>query len=393
MNTNHFDHVIANYISNFAVMNNERNDETYKWRIAKEFRPMMDAALSAPDAELPKLLYGLYSLTKNLIDSTTLPIKGLSYFSRYEPSAVREMFLNLYADDGNDLAIRMKKINTFLDAEEKLREKYAPNSWKFRNTVHSVTCYQTFYDPDNNYILKPNNCREFANCIEFYDDWRAGANTRLDIFYRMCDQIAAYLENNVDLMAVHNSRYSLFPADTLHSDAKHHILVFDFIFCCSTPAYGLYQGITFNPVPDTKKRAYRDEQRKKAETAKQKLQKARNEVDQLDFIRDCLNKVFARGVAVTSKKYGSGIISDTFTDPQYTIVTIDFPEAGKQRMNLMVSLANNQLSTDNEEVNGFIQKNMSLIKRTGNGHIAPNIVFNNLLNAEKEYEQYEEFLD
>ena len=392
MNYTHFDHVIANYLEKFELMNNEIHDETYKWKIAKKFKPMMDAALAGADEELPQALYNIRLLTQNLIDSITQPLTGLSYFARFEPQTVRKMFLDLFADDENDLTLRMKKINAFLDAEDELREKHAQGSWMYRNSVHSITCYQTFYDPDNHYILKPSNCREFANCIEFYDSWDSGRSTKLDVFYRMCDQTAKYLESNEALMAAHNSRYEMFPADSLHPDLKHHILVFDFIYCCSSPTYALYHGVTFNPVPSAKERTWREEQHKKAEAAEVNLRRAREEADLLSAIKNRLSEAFSAGTKVAAKQYGNGTITDMSVDPKHIMITAIFPDAGERKMNLMTVLANGLLTTEDEEVMRFVQENKALIKKSGAGAIATNTVFNNLLAAEREYEKYEEYL-
>ena len=80
MNKTHFDQIIANYVDKFADLNSPATgqDETYKWRIAKQFKPKMDAALTASDEELSKALFSLRQLTYNLIDSTILPLTALS---------------------------------------------------------------------------------------------------------------------------------------------------------------------------------------------------------------------------------------------------------------------------------------------------------------------------
>ncbi len=58
----------------------------------------------------------------------------------------------------------------------------------------------------------------------------------------------------------------------------------------------------------------------------------------------------------------------------------------------MAALANGQLTIGDEDVMRFVQENKALIKKSGVGAIATNTVFNNLLAAEREYEQYEEYL-
>jgi hypothetical protein len=263
MNKTHFDQIIANYVDKFADLNSPATgqDETYKWRIAKQFKPKMDAALTASDEELSKALLSLRQLTYNLIDSTILPLTALSEYAKREPSTVRQMFLDLYSEDNGNLDMRMIKIVDFLETEEELRKKFFPTSWKFKNSVHSVTCYQTLYDPDHNYILKPSHCKKFADCIEFFDSWGCGTNTKLSVFYRMCDQVVDYIRENDALMKLHSSRYEMSPPDSLHPDTALHILAFDIIYCCST--FDLFHGITFNPAPNPKQLELQKELKKR----------------------------------------------------------------------------------------------------------------------------------
>ena len=87
--------IIQKYIDNFEYINNEKNDENYKWEVAAQFQSFDLNAENFPDmlAEMRKLSY-------NLIDSGhQLPFTALINFSQKEPDTVREMFRKLFADE------------------------------------------------------------------------------------------------------------------------------------------------------------------------------------------------------------------------------------------------------------------------------------------------------
>ena len=391
MNKKHLDQIIANYIDKFAYLNEPEpgHNESYKWRIAKQFRPMMDAALAGSDENLPKALYDLRIFTQNMIDSTTLPLTALSEFAKYEPATVRQMFLNLFSEDDNNLSIRMTKIVDFLESEAELRKKYTPTSWKYKNSVHSVTCYQTLYDPDNNYILKPSQSEAFAKCIEFYDSWGTGTNTKLDVFYRMCDQTAEYLESNDSLMKTHNSRYGLFPSESLHPDLAHHILVYDIIYCCSEKTHNLYHGVTFSPVPSAKERILREELSQNAIKAQLQLEIARKEAEQYEDIIEKIHSIFSVGTRITAKNYGEGMILATDGKDK---ITVEFPQIKKTvSMGLGYSVTNNIISCTDKPLPDYVRENKSVISRGSTASV--NYIFNNLIAAEHEFEKYEAYLD
>ena len=236
MNTAHLQQIIDNYIGKFDYLNTGGNDEYYKWQIIHRFMPMMDDALAASDQAFPSKLYAVKKLTMNLIDSYTQPFNGLVEFSKKEPSTVRTMFSALFQAAKADTAQKQNAIQGFLDQSHQLRDKYFPDSYLYNDDLHSVTGYLFLYDPDHNYLYKATHCRSFADCIEFYDDWGSGETTRLDVFYRMCDEALEYLKQDESLMATTASRFAIDP-EHMHPDHEKHILLFDLIYCCST--YGL----------------------------------------------------------------------------------------------------------------------------------------------------------
>lgn len=96
MNRIHFDQIIDNYAARFVELNTGDNNEVYKWEIAAEFRPMMDAALAADERDFPAKLAAVVLLTKQTIDNgAELAFHALADYARNEPQAVRDALRRL----------------------------------------------------------------------------------------------------------------------------------------------------------------------------------------------------------------------------------------------------------------------------------------------------------
>ena len=224
MNTNNLNDIFSNYIKKFDDIT-YGHEEIYKWEIIHEFKCLMDEALAASSEEFPAKLLGVKKLTENIIDSYTTPFYGLVKLSEKEPETVKNMFKSLYTDDGGDINIKQQHIRDFLISSHELRSRSdTPDSFLYKNDMHSVTAYLFLYDPDHNYMYKATEARAFADCIEFYDDWGSGTDTKLGIFYRMCDECIAEIKNSPALLETAESRFEIDP-EGMHPDTEKHILL------------------------------------------------------------------------------------------------------------------------------------------------------------------------
>lgn len=382
MNENHVHQIFAHYIDQFERVNNTEHREYYKWQIIKRFHDEMDAALKAPAEEFPAKLYELKRLSSNLIDSYTQPFHGLVKFAEQEPETVRGMFQKLYSDDGGDISARQMRVSDFLGQSHALRDKYYPDSYLYKDDMHSVTGYLFLYDPDHNYIFKATHAQIFADCVEFYDDWGSGDAVKLDIYYRMCDQLVEAIKADMALMETDASRFENgwgVDPDTLYPDPEKHILAFDLIYCCST--YGLFDGISF-VRPKSKERQLMQERKDKAVQLSQKLDEARARFQELEEAKKYINSVFAAGVTVNHTKYGDGVISDN----SGTIITVDFPEVGEKQLGTFIAAANGIILVD---VAGYAEKLAAyrdILKKESS-------VKTGLSYAEREFAPYAEYLE
>ncbi len=232
----------------------------------------------------------------------------------------------------------------FLKTSHELREKHFPGSYLYKNDMHSVTGYLFLYDPDHNYIFKATHAQIFADCVEFYDDWGSGDDVKLDVYYRMCDQLVEAIKGDNALMATDRSRFENgwgVDPETFHSDLEKHILAFDLIYCCST--YDLFDGITF-VRPKSKERQLMQERKEKALRLSEELENARRKHEKLEEAKEYVNSMYAVGVMIQHKKYGEGVVVENTG----TMLSVDFPEVGEKKLGTFVSVANGIISIDTE---------------------------------------------
>lgn len=375
MNYQHLQEIIDHYIDLFPETNGPVHMEYYKWRIIDRFRSMMDEALAASDEEFPTKLYAVKKLTANVIDSYTQPLNGLVEFSKKEPATVREMFATLFQATDADVKDKQAAIQGFLDKSHKLREKYFPDSYLYNDDLHSVTGYLFLYDPDHNYLYKATHCRSFADCIEFYDDWGSGETTKLDVFYRMCDETLTAIKENEALMSTAASRYDIDPGH-MHPDTEKHILLFDIIYCCST--YNLFKGIHY-VVPKNTERQLIQARKEKAVELQQALNEAQEKVSLLNDVQKHLSELILVGKTVKHKAFGAGKIIAVDNGR----FTIDFESAGTKELGINLSIANGLISMEGLELT---KEQVDMLKDEGK-------IRNAETYAEKALSPYMEYLD
>ncbi len=342
MNPQRFQELTAHYIDEFEMINSGRQLEYYKWQIAKKFRPAMEEALAASDGDFSRKLYDVKKLTANLIDSYTQPFNGLVNFAKQEPGTVRDMFRELFAVAEADVKEKEDAIFRFMDRSLALRDKYYPESYLYSDDLHSVTGYLFLYDPDHNYLYKASHCREFADCVEFYDDWGSGKNTKLDVFFRMCDECIEAINSDLALLKTAESRYDI-DREGMHPDTAKHILLFDMIYCCST--YNLFKGINY-VVPRSKERQLMQEKKDKARELKEELDAATAKSEELDNVLTVLNETIKAGQTVHHTAYGSGTIT-AVNDGRFTIY---FDKSGDKELGIKLSIANGLITVDGLEL-------------------------------------------
>ena len=380
MNVNNLQQIFNHYVEQFDRINGPEHGETYKWQIAKMFRPMMDDALAVEDKKLPGKLAEIKKMTCNVIDNYTTPLGGLCKFAEKEPATVRSMFVQLFKDDKGDLDERQKRVEQFLAQSHELKDRYFPGSYLYDDDMHSVTAYMALYDPDHNYIFKSSHASIFADCVEFYGDWGSGDTVKLAVYYQMCDEIVAAIKKNADVLNANARRFAgdFCDPSTLYEDPDYHILAFDLIYCCST--YGLFDGISFSR-PKAKDRQLLQSNREKAIALAEQLATAQKDYEDLADAKRFALSLFKNGQKIQHKTYGEGTIAEL----NENLMTVDFASVGSKKLSIFITVANGLVAFSTKQSDEMVDRYKQLLgKESG--------IKAKLTVAEKELEPYKGYL-
>lgn len=381
MSINNLQQIFQHYINRFDFINNNEHQEYYKWQVCHEYPILMSKALASSDDDFSKALYEVKKCTHNIIDSYTQPFSGLVEYAKYEPDSVRNMFKDLYSDDGGDLKIQMEKISDFFKRSNSLIEKYNPGSFLYKQNSHSVSAYLFSNDPEHHYMYKATQSKNFADCIEFYDDWGNGDNIKLDTYYRMCDELVAAIKECPELLQTDSSRFDgrlKLTGGELHPDIEKHILAFDIIYCCT--AYDLFDGISF-PKRNMKEKQLYLAEKAKAQSLKEEYDKAEKNYELLKEALVCFINMIPKGGKVIHKKYGEGIIESI--DEKYVVASYSEKQV---RISLPIGIANNLIRLDTPDFDEKVAQYREVLKKHDS-------IPNTLDYAVRALEPYEEYLE
>ena len=375
MNRANLQSIFKKYIDNFEILNNEKNDETYKWGIAQEFQ---NFDLEAED--FAEMLLHMCKIAENLVDSSQqLPFYALVEFARKEPETVREMFRKLFADEYMDNETKQTVIDEFIASSEELRKKYYPDSRLYTNNQRSVMMYLFLRYPNSNYGYKASQAKSFADCIEFYEDWGPMTDFRLDVFSRMCEQLIEEIKKNEALMETHMSRFENTDRK-LHPDENLHILTLDIIY--SSQAYNFYGDMTFDPINAKSRKLYFERVAKAKELA-EAVEKAKANVALLDEAKEYIAGSLTKGLVVKHRAFGDGVIEECTG----TIIAVHFAKTDEtKKLGLTVAIGNGLVSLPSEEMTQKIKEYIPVLNRETQ-------IPGNLSRAIDELQPYLEYLD
>lgn len=375
MNKSNLQSIFKKYIDNFEILNNEKNDETYKWEIAQEFQKFdVDAE------DFVEMLTHMWKVSENLIDSSQqLPFYALVEFARREPETVREMFRKLFAEEHLGDIEKQAVIDEFIASSEELRKKYYPDSRLYTNNQRSVMMYLFLRYPNSNYGYKASQAKSFADCIEFYEDWGPMTDFRLDIFGRMCEQLIEEIKKNDALMETHMSRFEN-TTRKLHPDENLHILTLDIIY--SSQAYNFYGDMTFDPINAKSRKLYFERVAKAKELA-EAVEKAKADAALLDEAKAYIVASLTKGLTVKHRVFGEGVIEECAG----TIIAVHFARTDEtKKLGLTVAIGNGLISLPSEEMAQKIKEYIPVLNRETQ-------IPGNLSRAVDELQPYLEYLD
>ncbi len=279
----------------------------------------------------PTTLYPFYA-TKDLIESNSIHLvtmPPLNFEDKNRVLGFHELLSDLSAVD----SILYYDINKKLDEVDKDIE------------------LKDFFDDIRDEL-------RFADCVEFYDDWGTGDNIKLDVFYRMCDELVEAISHCPELLETDQSRYDgrlHLKRGELHPDTNKHILAFDLIFCCSV--YDLFDGIPFTRRNMKEKQLYLAE-KAKAEDLKASFDKAHSEMELLSEAYECFTDMISVGDRVIHKQYGEGIVDSV--DEKYLVATY---KKGQVEIGLAIGISNGLFRFDATDFDEKVEKYRAVLKK------------------------------
>ncbi|MCM1166510.1 MAG: hypothetical protein NC299_13845 [Lachnospiraceae bacterium] len=321
MNKANLNAILNQYVERFDELNAPLpgNDEGYKWRAESCFKEHWDIDA----ANFPDMFREAMKETSNLIDNKTVqPIGGISMLLKQESEIefVRECFRELFSEDDNDLNKRQERIELFAEKINERIDKYAPSSWKYPQAINNVIYYVNLWKPESNYIFKSTEAVDWANCIEFGDDFGSGQTFSLAVYYRMCDELLAELPKYDELMRLHGERFA---REARNFDDKLHILVYDIIYCAYH--YGFYRNVdvrkysTKERIKVAQRQAERDELTSRITEKEEQLRVVEeNAIELPDITGDTVkHKLFGAGTVAVCK---DGLLIVDFSTQQKKFV-------------------------------------------------------------------------
>ncbi len=382
MNRDNLHQIFGEYIDKFEFVNNVEHMEYFKWQVCREYPVLMKKALETSMENFSSALSEVRKCTKNIIDSYTQPFMGLVELAQKEPEAVRKMLIDLYADDGGDLDVQAKIISDFFEQYNVLLKRHFPDSFLYKQNSHSVSAMLFLNDPAHHYMYKAVQCQSFANAIEYYNDWGTGDSIKLDVFYKMCDEVVDEIKNCPELLDTDKRRFDgsldiLYKGD-MHPDTEKHILLFDIIYCCNV--YDLFNKVSYNKLSSKEKKEHMIKQ-SIAERLRQAYERALTDTHKLDEAYDYFTGLISNTGKIKHKKYGEGKVCSVSRD----YIVADF-SAKNAQISLPIGISNGIINVDNPEYAEKVELYRDVLKRY-------NVIPQALEYAKRELKPYEEFLD
>lgn len=302
MNKITLDELLNRYEENIDALYDAKHDEIFKWRALKTFQKEWFSS------EHTDFLSRFNAATKDFsvfIDNSRMhPRNGVVKLYEKESAEVEHLFCEvLFAADEGDLDVRQQNMDAFIDGMEKLREKYYPANWSFKQDRHSASTFLSMYAPTENYVYKYSEAETMAVYGEFGFDIGAGVDFSLPHYYAMCDEIVEALKTHDTLLQKHFGKLD----DECYDEQSLHLLAFDIMYCCKS--YGLYQGLSHIAKRDSIKAAKAAAQQKEAAAQLQeRIDTLMAEIESLELSLPDVSDISLMNVEVKSKLYGTGTV-------------------------------------------------------------------------------------
>ena len=245
MNKKNVSQIFDRYVEKFDFL----NDEYARWMAVKNFKEVFD--LDAKD--FTEVLKKAYEAAGGLVDQYMKPFAGLVLLAEKfdEAETIRDMFKELYQEDGGDLINRQNKVERFISICNVMVEEYYPDSDLYKNDQYSVMAYLWLYDPEHNYWNRLCDTRYFANAAEVHDNWGDYSEFDMDVYYAFCNKIVEEMKNSKELETLIETICTIYGGNDV---ALRHILLSDII--SKALPHNLYEGIKIKKFPADERKAF-----------------------------------------------------------------------------------------------------------------------------------------
>ena len=348
MNAERLQTIFRNYVEKYDLMNapDPGGNETFKWEAAFDFKNRMDDMLASPPDNLYEKMSDTIGNTSVLLNNHfEWPGTALAEYCKTDAKEIQTLLRSLFSEDGGDLYKRQERINDFVTGCERLRVKNFPESFRYEIGQRAAMVLLGLYDPEQNYIYKASQAKEFADCVEFPEDWGTYGSFRLSIYYKMCDQLVSYIKKDSVLMATHRKRYQQ-SEHRVHPDKNLHLLAFDVIYCCTV--YHLMDNINYSHISYAEKKQYH-ENKKKAQALVEELTAKEEEMELFRDAEAFFKPFLAVGSSVKHKVFGQGTVT-VYSSEEDHCVTVRFASVGEKKLEAEMSVIKGFLTVEAPEL-------------------------------------------
>ncbi len=324
MNRANLHELISRYESNLDLLYNEEHDELFKWRALKTWKDEW----SKPDDSFHSFAERFSAAKKDfmlLTDNSRMhPSSGVLKLWEKESDTVEHLFIDvLFKDNVGDVEEVQNNMDRFLDSYEKLRQKYYPGNWSYKQDRHSASVYLAMNNPYFNYIFKSSEAHTMAKYLEFGLEIGSGGDFKLKNYYKLCDEIVDALKEHPSLLEKHFFRLD----ENCYKDESLHLLAFDLIYCCK--GYNFYKDLTYAITgkikKSTSKAAFLEKQEMLKSERLERIASLEREIVDLENRCEGTEDISLIGVTVSSEQYGEGVV----VMQDFNRITVRFAEVSK----------------------------------------------------------------
>lgn len=247
MNTENLHELINRYENNYALVNDSKNDEKFKWGAVRGFRDVWfsDSASSMTFAQLFDAATKRSSVLIN--NSMISPTTGIVKMAEQRPKEVERLVREVLFAEYESIADLQNNMDGFLEEIEKIRQDLFPRFYRYKQDRHAASCYLAFYAPEEHFIYRYSEAEEFAKYIEFGKDLGAGVDFKLENYYELAEIVVNALKEHPSLIEKHDALFR--DNDHYYYDKSLHLMAFDLMYCCR--CYNFYTGLSHAKKKDS----------------------------------------------------------------------------------------------------------------------------------------------